>query len=151
MEDYHSDNVKMDKDFYKRIHGIVYRKIKNVCLLHKYVAEYQGKCESKSEFDKLMQTVPEILQLKFIRYLQELVWGFNYGMQWDKAKIVASISEKQSLASYVLSGKFSECCRNGNCLDNKTMCEINKDIHNRIYTLLVQRRFIGIFMCPKKR
>lgn len=88
-----------------------------------------------------MQTVPEILQLKFIRYLQELVWGFNYGMQWDKAKIVASISEKQSLASYVLSGKFSECCRNGNCLDNKTMCEINKDIHNRIYTLLVQGYF----------
>ncbi len=141
LENYHSDGVKMDGGFYKKIYGIVYRKINKVKLLHGYAAEYPGKCESKADFDKLIASVPEDLQLKFINYLQELVWGFDFGTQWDKAVAAPPIADGQGAASYVLCGRFKECCENGCELDDKTMCYINKDVHNRIYTLLIGGHF----------
>lgn len=141
LEDYHSDGVKMDGAFYKKIYAIVYKKLENVRLLHKYIARFPRACSGKEDIDELIGTVPEELQLKFIKYVRELVWGFYYGTQWDAAEVCSHISEGQNAAGYVLGGRFKECCEKGAVLDDKTMCYVNKDVHNRIYTLFVNGYF----------
>lgn len=137
LEDYHSKGVIMNNDFYKLIYSIVYRKLNNVRVLHKYIANYTNKLDNKSDLDKLLETVPSDLKLRFLRYMQQLFGGLNYGTQWDAAQICAPIESNISAASYLLGGRFRECCDKNYRLDDKTMCYINKDVHNRIYTLLI--------------
>jgi len=141
LEDYHADCVTMDGIFYKKIYAIVYKKLANARQLHKYVANYPERIESKEDFESLLKTVPKDLHLKFISYLQELLWGLTFGTQWDAATVCAPIESSQSGATYILGGRFKECCALGCRLDDKTMCYINKDIHNRVYSLLVNGYF----------
>ncbi len=136
LEDYHSAGVEMDGGLYKKIYATVYAKLKNVKLLHKYIAGYPRELKSVSDFEKLMDTVPERLRFKFQRYLDELLWGIRYPPKWDEAKPCAPPAEGQGAASYVLGGKFAECCKEGCVLDDGAMRNINKDVHDRIYTLL---------------
>lgn len=138
LEDYHSDGVKMDKNFYRTIYNVVSSKLKNVRLLQRYLDDFPNEnISDKQVLDKLIGSVPDNLQLKFIKYIQEIIFGQLYGTQWEPAKLVPEIAEGQSYANFVLAGKFSECCKNGCILDDAAMCLINKDVHNRIYTLLI--------------
>ncbi len=144
LEDFHSISIKMDMSFYKKIYNIVYAKLKKVSLLFKYIENYQAdELKNKEDYEKLLDTIPEELKFKFMRFLSEvyelLQQYFEFG--WAPAKIVDCDFNGKSLAKYVLSGRFIECCKNGSILDDKTMCYINKDIHNRIYTLLINGFF----------
>ena len=141
LEDYHSENVRMNAEFYKKIYGIVSSKLKNVKLLHKYVENYSGKLESKDDLNTFLNTVPEELHFKFLRYMPDIIWGMTCGTNWSPAELVTPPKARQSLANYVLAGEFSECCGNGEYLDDKTMCKVNKDVHNRVYTLLIKGYF----------
>lgn len=143
LEDYHADDVKMDKAFYKKIYKIVYGKLKNAKEFNKYIKNYHDEINSKEEFEKLLNTVPEELQLRFLRYFQNIVATieFRYGSQWEQATVVDCDLNGKGMASYVLSGHFAECCEKGVHLDDVIMCYINKDVHNRIYTLLVNGYF----------
>lgn len=143
LEDYHSVCVKMDKALYKRIYNTVYNKLKNVKTFHKYIIKFSDGISSKAEFDEQLNAVPEELQLRFIRYLRDIVATieFHFGSAWEPAKALDGGVVDKSLASYVLSGCFAECCEKGAVLDDKTMCYINKDVHNRIYTLLINGCF----------
>lgn len=136
LEDYHLEDVIMDKAFYKKIYRIVYDKVNKVKLLHKYVTRFPENYDRAQDIDKLIDTVPYNLQLKFIRYFQELVWGFNFGVDWDAATVCEPPHKNQSLANYILAGNFSKCRKKGSALNDSAMCYINKDVHNRIYTLL---------------
>lgn len=108
LEDFHAECVQMDRNFYRIIYNTVRTKLKNV----------------------------RELQLKFIRYLQDITFGLFFGTNWDTAVQAEKIRANQSYANYVLAGKFNECCQNGCLLNDATMRIINKDVHNRIYTLL---------------
>ena len=141
LENYHVENAEMNDDVYKTMYKTVYANLKNVKLLHKYVFRYEGSYATPGDVKKLISSVPEELQFKFIRYIQYLIDGFSYGSAWDEAVTLELPAEKQSLASYVLAGKFKEYCDNHICLDDNAMCRINKDVHNRIYTLLVSGYF----------
>ena len=141
LENYHVANAEMNDDLYKAIYKTVYANLKNVKLLHKYVFRYEGSYATKEDVEKLVSSVPEELQFKFIRYMQYLIDGFNYGSAWDEAVTLELPAEKQSLANYVLVGKFKEYCDKNMHLDDNAMCCINKDVHNRIYTLLVNGYF----------
>lgn len=142
LEDYHSECIKMDMSFYKKIYRIVYTKLKNAKLLHKYIENYsEEKLESKEDLDRLLNNVPEDLRFKFMRYLSEVLFGSMCGVEWDLAETLECNLNGKSLANYVLAGNFLECCKNGAILNDKTMRYINKDIHNRIYTLLINGYF----------
>ncbi len=132
LEDYHCTAVQMNGEFYKKIYNIVYRKVKNVCLLHKFIVNYNGDVS----LDKILATIPEELHFKFMTYIQDLKFQFDFGSGWDDVAVVEHISSNQSLTSYILSGNFKECCNNGCYLTDEVMCEINKDVYNRIYMLL---------------
>jgi len=106
-----------------------------------YIENHHPAIVSKEDFESLLKTVTKDLHLKFISYLQELIWGLTFGTQWDAATVCAPIESSQSGATYILGGRFKECCALGCRLDDKTMCYINKDIHNRVYSLLVNGYF----------
>ncbi|MDE7406044.1 MAG: hypothetical protein K2M89_04155 [Clostridiales bacterium] len=142
LEDYHAACVRMDKNFYRVMCGIVSKKLNIVRIFQRYLDEFpKDFISEKTAFDELIKTVPEDLQLRFIRYCQNIVYGFAFGSNWDTAQRIDGIKEKQSYANYVLGGKFLEYCNAGYVLDDKAMCIINKDVYNRIYTLLVDETF----------
>lgn len=138
LEDYHAENVKMDKVFYRTIYNLVRVKLNNVRLLQRYLDEFPCENINKQEdFNELMKSVPEDLHFKFLKYFQHIMWGQFYGSHWDAAECVTEIADGQSYAGYVLAGKFLECCNDGVFLDDAAMRVINKDVHNRIYSLLI--------------
>lgn len=142
IEDYHSEGVTMDMEFYKKIYNIVYRKIKKVKQFHKYIRNYSGtQLKTLDDLDAILKTVPEEYHLSFINYLQDILFGFKMGVDWEPANKIDTILQGKSEATFILSGKFIECCQNGCILDGKTMYHINKDIHNRIYSLLLNGYF----------
>lgn len=55
LEDFHAECVQMDRNFYRIIYNTVRTKLKNVIEL----------------------------QLKFIRYLQDIMFGLFFGTNWD--------------------------------------------------------------------
>ncbi len=144
LEYYHSKSIMMDMLFYKKIYNIVFAKLKKVGLLHKYIENYQvDELKNKEDYENLLATVPEELKFKFMRYFIEVTELLReyFEFSWDPAEIVDCNLYGKSPAYYVLSGHFTECCKDGAILDDKTMCYINKDIHNRIYTLLINGYF----------
>lgn len=137
LEDFHAECVQMDRNFYRIIYNTVRTKLKNVRELQRYIDSFpDADLTNKATLDKLINSVPKELQLKFIRYLQDIMFGLFFGTNWDTAVQAEKIRANQSYANYVLAGKFNECCQNGCVLNDATMRIINKDVHNRIYTLL---------------
>lgn len=87
--------------------------------------------------------MPEELRFKFMRYFSNIITiiHYNFGSDWDSAELLDYNLNNKRATNFVLSGRFLECCQKRAILDDKTMCYINKDIHNRIYTLLVNEYF----------
>ncbi len=114
LEDFHSESVRMDRYFYRIIYSTVRTKLKNVKELQRYIDSFpDGDLRDKNTLDKLINSVPKELQLKFIRYLQDITFGLFFGADWDAAIQVENIRVNQSCANYVLAGKFNECCQKG--------------------------------------
>ena len=91
LEDYHSKSIMMDMLFYKKIYKIVYTKLKKVELLHKYIENYNiEKIETKGDFENLLNTVPEELRFKFMRYFSNIITiiHYNFGSDWDSAELL---------------------------------------------------------------
>lgn len=142
LEGYHVEKAVMDKEFYRAIYNVVRDKLNNVKLLQRYLDAFPD-CDlnDKQNFDRLMESVPEQLHFKFLIYSKNIVGAWILASHWDDAVRAEPIRAGQSCANYVLAGKFSECCKSGCKLTDAVMCEINKDVHNRIYTLLTDGYF----------
>lgn len=143
LENFHAGDPKqMNQTFYRTIYNVVYSKLKNVQLFQRYIDDFpKQSLDSQEDFNSLMDTVPEHLHLKFINYIKDIYFEFAYGKFWDAPEFVSPIKEGQSAAKYVLGGTFADCCKNNTLLDNTAMRNINKDVHNRIYTLLISGYF----------
>ena len=127
LEDYHSENVVMDMDFYQTIFKIVDSKIENVKKYTKYLT--LGLYVSEEERESVSE------------YVRHLDFNCRYGSGWDQAKLLDEIPENTDYTQYILSGEFLKACKSNFELDDDAMCKINKDIHNRIFTLLVKGYF----------
>lgn len=55
---------------------------------------------------------------------------------WD-APIQLENVNKNNLADFLLEGKFKEHCHKNSQLNDSIMKQLNKDIYNRVYTLLI--------------
>ncbi len=69
-----------------------------------------------------------------VRFLDMGKWGSS----WDDA-VEVELPTKKDLTEYILSGKFLEFCQSGAKLTDSTMRELNRDIHNRVYTLVINK------------
>ena len=142
IEDYHSYGIKMDMNFYKKIYKIVHTKLANVKNFHRYVNLFDATGR-KEDFENIIKLVPEEQHFKFMRYFADIMYMYKdqFGWEWEPAKLIDVNLDNKSYANFVLSGNFLESCKNGIILDDKTMCYINKDINNRIFSLLINGYF----------
>lgn len=80
LEDFHAECVQMDRNFYRIIYNTVRTKLKNVRELQRYIDSFpDADLTNKATLDKLINSVPKELQLKFIRYLQDIMFGLFFG------------------------------------------------------------------------
>lgn len=138
LEDYHSQNVIMDDDFYNIIYEIVSKQIKRIKRNQKILVQIN----SLEECNTLLQQMYYPRAKEFQEFALEVfrTIQFKNGSQWDPAEVLESKKPKDA-AEYILSGHFKECCELHRKLDNATMKYINRDIHNRMYTLITMKYF----------
>lgn len=87
------------------------------------------------------------------RYILLLLSNTMFGQDWDEPTLVSDDDQSvlarnlinanpteyaELFAIFLLSGKFRDHCMNGSIPTDEVMNEINKDIYNRMYTILDQ-------------
>lgn len=133
VEDSHSDGIVMDDAFYRKIYKSVYNKM---FLVQKYNGFY-CQIENSNQLKNFLSSQKLDKPLEFLSYGQNISHNFIYGKLWDKAELIEELP-KTNLTSYILSGKFKQYCKEKREFDDNAMRDINKDIYNRIYTLLLE-------------
>ena len=134
IEDLHASAIKMDMTTYEIVKKIVEKQIgkweRNYAMM--YDAASISECKRK------MQGMKEKSKKEFADFAIEIAFlnMANFGSDWDEAVEIEPPTD-QNITEYILSGKFLECCKARTVMDDIAMCEINRDIHNRVYTLMV--------------
>lgn len=136
IEDYHSKSIKMNLDFYRQIYKMVHQKMGNVERYSKYIlkfarSERNGEALTGDEY----YSISEEDRIGFVRFYKKIQGEFIYGRSWDLAELV-DVNISGTLARFILDGEFKRHCINNSIFDNKTMKDINKDINNRVYSLI---------------
>lgn len=140
LEDYHSKCVKMNMKFYKKMYKVIYTKLEQVKKFYSYIYNSPQKFPDIKDMRNclaIIDNVPERNKLEAIEYCEAIWWNMYYGSNWEVAERLDINSNMECEAAYILEGHFIECCKKGEYLNDKIMCYINKDIHNRVYTLLL--------------
>ena len=135
VEDFHSESVIMDEDLYQTVTTIVADKLKSV-------TRYYNQLMSTSfdDVQRAIQGESTGIDVDFLDFVTELAFNCACGLEWDSPVELAELPQGD-LVDYILNGHFKQCCTEHRELDDETMCFINKDINNRIYTLLVNGYF----------
>ena len=135
VEDYHSESVVMDDAFYQTVTTIVSDKLKSV-------TRYYNQLMSTSidDVQRTLQGESTGIDTEFFDFVNELAFNWACGLEWDSPVELSELPQGD-LAGYILNGHFKQCCAEHRELDDETMCFINKDINNRIYTLLLNGYF----------
>ena len=133
IENSHANNALMDKCFYDNAYKVLANGIAD---MKKYWTGIKILCKfSENEIAKIMFEIP-IRMNKMADYIGNVAFGIVCGSKWDKP---VELKEKvtKNWAEYVLAGEFKKNCDGKNHFGNDAlMAEINKDICNRIYTIL---------------
>lgn len=133
IEDFHSQSKKMDFEFYLETIAYCGQFVNRINRNKKLISIFLEENWEK----RLLQIVKENKKLTNVqRNLCLNLWWYLTALPcWDKPEI---ISEKPSrgITKYIFNGKYFEHCANESILDDKTMCDVNHDICNRIYTLI---------------
>ncbi len=111
-----------------------------ICNMDFYDAVYT---EMSKEIDKWLKIYIELLFLKedapeseFTRPAgRAIIWLLKQYGEWDFPKKVKDRYRKD-IPEFLLRGEFKKACENGLKLDDATMCILNHDIYDRMYTLL---------------
>ena len=130
IEDFHCKNIKMDEKLYKTIYGVVYRG-------YKLLAENKRILEILLSDRPIFTFVKELNEKKLnVRVAQGIFVLLPSNPGWDKPTKL-DIEIPKSKVKFILDGEFKKCCNEGCYLNDDIMCRVNKDICNRIYTLLI--------------
>lgn len=132
IEKFHTERRCLNSILYKKMYRVVYNRVKKVNKYSKYLYLLDCGENMSQELDK----IPEDSVMSVIRFIKDIVFNSYMGHNWDEAEALDELPDN-GIASFILSGKFKECCNNNEKLSDQTMYYINKDIHNRIYTLII--------------
>lgn len=136
IEDMHSAGAQMDKEFYDD--GYFYfKQMMDIADKHKDIY----KLFLVEEDEKLLSE--KWKNPKTTAEEKEIIAGiyfYSLNSEWD-IPTLCSDEQIDDKTDYMLRGKFKEHCDKCSKLNDKVMCEINKDICNRIYTLLYKGYF----------
>lgn len=133
IEDFHSHSKKMNFEFY--VETIAYcgqfvnHIVRNKKLISLFLKEnWANSLLQIIEKDKKLTNIQKKLCLDLHYYLSVVPC-------WDKPVILPEKPGRE-ITRFIFKGKYAEHCAKESILDDKTMCDINHDICNRIYTLI---------------
>ncbi len=133
FENLHAEGITMDMTTYEFMKKIMRKQI------NKWKRNIEMICNITEEnCRELYEPLNWWRKLDFKSFYDEM--GFLHKGKWGSSWVDAVEVEpptKKDLTEYILSGKFLEFCQSGAKLTDSTMRELNRDIHNRVYTLVV--------------
>lgn len=131
VEYYHCKNVIMDQEVYAAVLGAVLSNLRRIARNHKVLILTEG--EAISAVKKMYPT----RAMEFFKYEKTFASYSTHlpGSNWD-APVFLEMQPPKDKATYILDGAFREGCVLHWHFDDKAMCRINKDVYNRIYTLV---------------
>ncbi len=142
VEDYHRENVCMDEKLYAAVLRIVTSNLRKVARNHNLLLSVK-----EEELASVVNAMYPTRAMEFLHYAQEFAFYCTYkpGFGWDPPVLLQTQPPKDK-AVYLLGGEFLRGCTRRWDFDDSAMCRINKDIYNRIYTLVC----MGLLPAPAK-
>lgn len=139
VEDFHADNEILSASLYKKVYAIVKRRVNLVLKYQKYLNNLDNFYD-RNKIKEIAHSINDSDRLGFFKYVGELSFNLLFKPNWDRAELL-EVTNIQNPTQYILAGHFKECSLKNKPLNNQIMCYINKDIHNRIYTLICKKIF----------
>ena len=134
VENNHCRNIVMDMAFYRAVYRSVKRKAEEVVEFKAALSEVEATQSPES----VAALVPEERRLSFLRYLLAMMENArSFGGDWDAPNPVEEeVGERY--VTFLLGGVFREKCLEHARLNDDAMRAINKDLYDRIYTLVIK-------------
>ena len=136
IEDMHSVKAQMDKKFYDDAY-LYFKQMIDIADRNKDI--YRMYMVDNSE-ELLTQKLKNPETTPDAKEIIAGIYFYSLNSEWD-IPTLCSDEPTDDKTDYMLRGKFKEHCEKSSKLNDKVMCEINKDICNRIYTLLYKGYF----------
>lgn len=133
IEDFHSEDAALNGNLYALMHDIVERKI---ACVRRFLPLLRSVETPEAWNEAAAQLHSAQAAKEFAAFSAEVLFKMNSNAGWDAAKEVTQPKDG-ALADFVLGGVFVQGCREGWHLSDDVMCRINRDINDRIYTLLI--------------
>ena len=122
IEDYHHDGAVLGAD----------GNVKKVRRCHRRMLDIQ----SEGDADSLLRRMSAAERDEFVSYCSCFNFLSKCRCNWDPPEKLEISSIPNNLSVFILDGHFSECCKKHSVLTDPVMRYINKDIYNRVYTLM---------------
>ena len=132
MERYHCQGAEMDMQLYAAMYQIVSRNLRTVLLCHPILLRVTQPEDILAPF----RAMSPQKQRELMRYLDSISSLALYRCNWDSPQRLPLSAPPADLAQFILEGHFLQCCRQRRTLSDATMRYINRDVYNRIFTLL---------------
>lgn len=134
IETYHQENVALSMELYKEMIGIVHENIRKVQRYHNIMLALQ----TEKDVDTQLPRMSPAERNEFILYVSYYNFLSKCLCNWNPPEKIEMLSLPQDLSAFILDGHFRECCNKHSVLTDPVMCYINKDVYNRIYTLMCE-------------
>lgn len=136
IEDMHSAGAQMDKAFYEDAY-YYFKQMMDIADKHKDIYKmFLDENDEELLIKKLKKSETTAEEKEIIAG----IYFYSLNSEWD-IPALCNDEPNDDKTDYMLRGKFKEHCDKGSKLSDRVMCEINKDICNRIYTLLYKGYF----------
>lgn len=135
IEVFHSNAASLGSALYAQMLAIVDENVKKVKRCHARMLQVQTEEDINDQLLKMPPTDRD----EWLDYVLHFNFLSKCRCNWDPPEKMELSSRPESLSVYLLDGHFSECCEKHCVLSDPVMRYINKDIHNRIYTLLCEK------------
>ena len=132
IEDYHHDGAVLGAGIYNAMVEVVDGNVKKVRRCHRRMLDIQ----SEGDADSLLRRMSAAERDEFANYCFVFNFLSKCRCNWDPPEKLEISSTPKNLSVFILDGHFSECCKKHSVLTDPVMRYINKDIYNRVYTLM---------------
>lgn len=132
IEDYHHKGAVLSTEIYNAMIEVVDGNVKKVQRCHRRMLDIQ----TKGDIDALLRRMSAAERDEFANYCFVFNFLSKCSCNWDPPVKLEISSTPKDLSVFILDGHFLECCKKHSVLTDPVMRYINKDIYDRIYTLM---------------
>lgn len=134
IETYHRSGVALGTELYDGMLKIVDKNVRKVLRCHHILLAVQ----TEEDIDAQLRQMSSSKRNEFRSYAMAFNYLSKCKCNWDPPERIELQLNPKNLAKFILDGHFKECCEKHCVLTDPVMCYINKDIYNRIYTLMCE-------------